>query len=329
MRYSIRCSYMVTSNYNELLSYTYFNLRELFFLEKNLRKIIISAMFLSLAVISATFIAIDIPLFGIKGLELNPSVIFYTFPALLFGPLYGGIVAGMTDALSFFLKPQGSFIPWISVVVFLGGVLKGFIWKGLKKFNDKKVRIVALVIVLVILASGLANRIMLLNDGVYKGYIASERNVVSKDTVDNLIEEGKASYATKAAAKLSIYAKEGAYKSDFSKSINYLTIGFEVASLLGLILLFIDFLISRFDAKKGRERKASYIKVLIAVLIPGLFVTTLNTQVLIWFISIFNTRSFMIMWLLRIIPSFLSHTIQAYYVAILYDVYVKYSKGKK
>ncbi len=320
---------MVTSNYNELLSYTYFRLRELFFLEKkNLRKIIISAMFLSLAVISATFISIDLPLFGIKGLELNPSVIFYTFPALLFGPLYGGIVAGMTDVLSFVLKPQGAFIPWISVVVFLGGVLKGFIWMGLKKVSDRKLRIVSLVVVLVLLASGLANRIMLLNDGIYKGYIASEKNVLDKDAVENLIEEGKASYATKAASKLSVYAKEGAFKADFSKNVNYLTVGFEAASLLGLILLIIDFLIGRSDAKKGRERKASYIKILVAVLIPGLLVTTLNTQVLIWFISIFNTRSFMIMWVLRIIPSFISHTIQAYYVAILYDVYIKYSKGK-
>lgn len=285
-------------------------------------------MFLSLAVISATFISIDIPLFGIKGLELNPSVIFYTFPALLFGPLYGGIVAGMSDVLSFFLKPQGSFIPWISVVVFLGGFLKGLIWKGLKKLNNKKVRIVSLVIVMIILAAGLVNRVMLLKDGVYRGFIASESNVAEKDTVDSLIGEGKASYATKTAAKLTIYAKEGAFKSDFSKSINYLTVGFEVASLLGLILLLIDYIIARIDIKKGRERKTSYIKVLIAVLIPGLFVTTLNTQILIWFISVFNTRSFMIMWVLRIIPSFVSHTIQAYYVAILYDVYIKYSKGK-
>lgn len=59
-------------------------------------------MFLALAVITATFISIDIPLFGVKGVELNPAGIFTTFPAILFGPLYGGLVAGLTDLIAFF-----------------------------------------------------------------------------------------------------------------------------------------------------------------------------------------------------------------------------------
>ena len=297
-------------------------------MNKNFRKVIISAMFLSLSIISSTFISLDIPLFGVKGLELNPSVIFYTFPALLFGPLYGGIVAGLSDVLSHFIKPQGAFIPWISIVIFLGGFLKGLIWKGLKKANDKKVRIITLIVVVVIGLVGFSNRLMLYKDDVYKGFVATENNVVESENVKDIIDTGEASYVTKIADKLTMYAKEGQYKGSLSRNINYLTVGFELAFLLGFLLLLIDYSISRVDAKKGRERQVSYIKVLIAVLIPGLFVTTLNTQILIWFISVFNGRAFMIMWIPRIIPSFVSHTIQAYYVAILYDIYRKYSKGK-
>lgn len=296
---------------------------------KDLEKVVISAMFLSLSVIAASFISLDIPIFGMKGFELNPSSIFYSFPALLFGPFYGAVVAGLTDFLSFLIRPSGgAYIPWISLVIALGGLIKGFMWLFLKKLSDMKVRLIALILVLVIGIFGISNLLLIKNDGLSTKTIASKTTVLEKEEVSRLLDDGKVSYPSKLAFNLTTYAKAESFKEVFARNLNFLSLGFLLAFFLGLILLLIDLTMFFIDRKKNKTRNLSYIKVLIAVLIPSLLVTTLNTQVLILFVSVFSGRSFLLVWIPRIIPSIISHTIQAYFIAILYDLYIRVFEKK-
>lgn len=293
-----------------------------------LLKVLLSSMFLALAVIAATFISLDIPLFGVKGVELNPAGIFTSFPAILFGPFYGGLVAGLTDLISFFLKPQGAYIPLISLVVFIGGFLKGVIWLIIKKADKKHIQIFVLVLMSVILIFGVFNHISLLKDNVTDSFISGKDTVMNKDEIDALISEGELGFASKAAYTLTKYSKAEKYSENLAMNINFITLGFEIAAVLGLVLLALDYVIDKADVRKGRVKRISYIKILITVLVPGLIVTVLNTQVLIMTIAVFSGRSFLIVLIPRIIPSFISHIVQAYYISILYDIYSRLDISK-
>ncbi|HBM81036.1 MAG TPA: ECF transporter S component, partial [Clostridiaceae bacterium] len=46
-------------------------------------------------------------------------------PAILFGPLYGGIASGILDVLGYMLKPDGAYIPWLTVTAIAGGIITG------------------------------------------------------------------------------------------------------------------------------------------------------------------------------------------------------------
>lgn len=50
---------------------------------------------------------------------------------MLFGPVLGGVVAGLGDVIKFFLKPTGPFFPGFTITALLGGVIYGmFFYKN-------------------------------------------------------------------------------------------------------------------------------------------------------------------------------------------------------
>ena len=61
------------------------------------RKLTVSAIFLALAIIVKVFATFMVPLFGANGMKIEFWGIFTTFPAILFGPLYGAVVGGLCD----------------------------------------------------------------------------------------------------------------------------------------------------------------------------------------------------------------------------------------
>ena len=63
----------------------------------SVRRITISAVFLSLSLVLKTTLTFDLPLFGQNGMRIGISGIFSILPALLFGPGYGAAVSGLSD----------------------------------------------------------------------------------------------------------------------------------------------------------------------------------------------------------------------------------------
>ena len=69
----------------------------------SLRRMAVSALFLSIALVLKTFFSFQIPLFGQNGMSVGISGVFSMMPSLLFGPFYGAAVSGLSDLLGYLI----------------------------------------------------------------------------------------------------------------------------------------------------------------------------------------------------------------------------------
>ncbi|MFA6948086.1 MAG: ECF transporter S component [Eubacteriales bacterium] len=153
-----------------------------------IRRISLSAMFLAFAVVSKMLISINIPVFGAGGMKVGLSGVFTFFPAALFGPLYGGIVSCLSDVLGYVFKPDGAYIPWLSLAAFAGGFIKGLIWIIITKTANKKNIIRAVTAVLLVCAGGygITAHAALYADGVNSTFIASQQQLPTRGQTERL-----------------------------------------------------------------------------------------------------------------------------------------------
>ena len=97
---------------------------------------------------------------GGTGMRVGVSMFFSKLPALLFGPLYGGVADGLADVLAYIIKPEGGYMPLLTLTAILGGVIVGFLWRFAKKINDKTFKNVFVVIFSLILVFGVSNWVL-------------------------------------------------------------------------------------------------------------------------------------------------------------------------
>lgn len=169
------------------------------------RKIVQTSLFIGLAIAVRSFSTM-IYFLGAPGMRISFSGIFAKMPALLFGPLYGGIATGITDVIGFLLKPEGPFIPFLTLTAILGGVITGYLWRALKGKDTVRLQKVLWLIFILIGAIGLFNFLTI--------------RFFPVSSVALLIR------------------KAGKYEG-------FLTLGLVAASVAGLILLIIDFAVRK------------------------------------------------------------------------------------
>ena len=119
---------------------------------KSYRKILIrgtlTAMFIALAMVLKLISKASSASLSVSGVQISFGGIFTFFPAILFGPLYGGIASAMVDFLGAMWFPTGAYIPWLTVTAFLGGVIKGLVWRFITGKGGKVVRYALLAVFL-------------------------------------------------------------------------------------------------------------------------------------------------------------------------------------
>lgn len=130
-------------------------------MQKNtsLNKVIKTALLIAITLILRNF-SYMFYFGGGTGMRVGVSMFFSKLPALLFGPLYGGIADGLTDVLAYIIKPEGGYMPLLTITAILGGVMVGFLWKYAKKINDKLFRNIFAGVFSVILVFGITNWIL-------------------------------------------------------------------------------------------------------------------------------------------------------------------------
>lgn len=108
------------------------------FAKSALLKMTLCAVFIGLAVVAKLFLSIKIPLLGADGMRISLAGVFTAFPAFICGPIYGGIASAASDFIGYVIKPDGAYIPWLTLTAFAGGVLKGLIWRLFVLQTQKK-----------------------------------------------------------------------------------------------------------------------------------------------------------------------------------------------
>ena len=156
--------------------------------KKSILKITISALFLAIAIVIKLSTAIYLPILGAAGLKIDFSGVFSAFPAMLFGPWYGGAVFALADILGTIIKPAGAYIPALTVTQFLTGVIRGFLWRIISKHIkcarvSKRFSVIALAILLVIGIFGGACHASLYSDGVVDSFIYKKESLPQKGQI--------------------------------------------------------------------------------------------------------------------------------------------------
>lgn len=274
------------------------------------RRITISAVFLSISLVLKTAFSFYIPVFGQNGLRVGISGVFSIMPSILFGPVYGAVVSGLADLLGYLIKPVGTYIPLMTLVVAAGGFLRGVLWRTLSKRDSKRMRLLMAALSVLLLLTGIGNIVIISSDGIDKDFYSH----VQKENIntDNM------HLVSKLLVTRTIDTKDPA--GNIASHITFLTAGIIGSAALGLLLLSADLLLSsklHYDKHKGKIPQ-----LLIAMVGSGLMVTTLNTIVLRETIfTAWKLLPFTVVWLPRVIEELLSNTVKAYFVAILLGIY--------
>jgi len=110
----------------------------------NLKKIIYLSLFIAMEVIFTRFFSINTPIVRI-GFGFLPIAI----ASMMFGPLYGGIMAGAADVLGMMLFPTGgTFFPGFTMSACLTGVIYGvFLYQKPKTWRRIIMAVLTLTIV--------------------------------------------------------------------------------------------------------------------------------------------------------------------------------------
>jgi ECF transporter S component (folate family) len=173
--------------------------------ENRIKKVVQTSLMIAFAMVVRSF-SYMVYLGGAPGMRISFSGVFTKIAAILFGPLYGGIASGLVDVIGFIIKPEGAYIPWLTVTSIFGGIITGFLWIVLKNVNTKTLQRTFILFFTTIGILGIANYIHV-----------------------SLIPDSKWAQ---------IINSIGKYR-DFT------SIGLMVASLIGLIFLLIDQIVKK------------------------------------------------------------------------------------
>ncbi len=276
------------------------------------RRITISAVFLSISLVLKTIFSFYIPMFGQNGISVGISGIFSMMPSILFGPVYGAVVSGLSDLLGYLLKPAGAYIPLMTLVVAAGGFIRGALWAALRNKDSRKMRIVVAAVSVLLLLVGGCNIALLSADGINSEFY--ER--VPKDEIST---DGM-HLVSKMLIVRTIDTKDPS--GNLATYITFVTAGVIGSAVLGIVLLAADFFLSRKlypDTRKGQMPQ-----LLIALIGSGLIVTTLNTVLLRETVfTAWKVLPFAVVWIPRAIEEILGNTVKAYFVAVLLGLFRK------
>lgn len=273
------------------------------------RRITISAVFLSISLVLKTTFSFYIPVFGQNGMSVGISGIFSIMPSLLFGPVYGAVVSGLSDFLGYLLKPVGTYIPLMTLVVAGGGFIRGALWSVLRNRDNKKMRMIVAIFSVLMLLAGICNIAFLAADGVNSEFY----NHVQKENVntDNM------HLISKMLIERTIGTKDPS--GNLATYISWVTTAMIGCAALGILLLAADLFLSKkliHDTSRGQISQ-----LLIAMIGSGLIVTTFNTVVLRETIfTAWKVLPFAVIWIPRVIEEILGNTVKAYFVVILLGI---------
>ena len=246
-------------------------------------------------------------------MRVGVSGIFSIPPSILFGPLYGALVTGLLDVIGHFLRPVGAYLPQMTIVMASGGFLRGVLWLALRNKSIRGLRIGAGLFAVLMVTFALSTMIMLRVDGITAGFFDSVEEPALVETADMTI-----------MGRFIITRSQTAMNPPqmlADRLIDITTVPLVVGGF-AFALLIIDLLISkRVLRPKDDGTPASIMPLLLAIVISGLYMNTLNTVILRQYVFLsWQLMPFVVVWLPRAIQAALTNTVYAYIVAVIMEV---------
>jgi len=257
----------------------------------HVQKITIAAILLSMAIMLSMMASIVVPIAGTPLMTISFSGIFHNTVAILFGPLFGGIQRALADVIMFVIRPLGPFLWPLTVTAFLRGASIAFLWIKVRGIKPKVYSIGYSITFAALLAFGLFNlSAQLLFPD--SAYVA-----ILTPNPNNIVR----------------------HTSSF---------GFIIAGIVGLVP---QIIIRKVTKKTGNTLFYDrYIKLLVAIVVPGLVFSTANTYILFLTAIGPNTIAlgFTYFWIPRIFNELIISMINVYVLVLLLGVYEKAMKRK-
>ena len=170
-----------------------------------IQRICICGVLIALAIVAKLFLSTTVPFLGPGGMNIGLTGVFSAFPALLFGGVYGGVTSALCDIIGHFVKPDGAYIPWLSMTAFVGGFLKGLLFRLTSARRIGKKVLVSFLIVFVLISSlGVFLHITVTEDGVLNAFFPKIETVPSKSALSGM----EVSSLTNAVCSLAKYNKD-------------------------------------------------------------------------------------------------------------------------
>jgi len=278
----------------------------------HLRRLVISSMFLAVALAMRQFFSFYIPLFGESGMRIGLSMVFSIPPAILFGPFYGALVSGLNDVLNHFLRPAGAYLPLMTLIHVATGFLRGWLWLVLRGKSTKGLRFAVGLFAALMIVFSVSTIIMLRIDGITPSFFDGMENPAAVDTSDMTIMGRFLITRSQTATN-----PPNMLASRFI-DITAVPLGF---GAFALVLLLLDFLLTRYLLKeKDGIKPVSLMPLLMTLLISGVFMTTLNTILLMYTVfPSWQLLPFVVVWLPRVTQVVLTYTVLTYFLAFLLE----------
>ncbi|WP_207706383.1 folate family ECF transporter S component [Clostridium amazonitimonense] len=87
------------------------------------RRIVTMALFIAITFVLSRFLSIQF----LPTIKISFAFLPIALSAMLFGPVYGGLVGAIEDLIGAFLVPKGPFFPGFTLSAFLVGIIYGLI----------------------------------------------------------------------------------------------------------------------------------------------------------------------------------------------------------
>lgn len=126
----------------------------------SIRIMVQTSLLIALAVVVRNF-SYMVYFGGAPGMRIGFSGVFAKLIAMLFGPIIGGVASGIVDIIGFMIKPEGAYIPMLTITAILGGVISGVLWKIIKDLDTAKLQNAFIVSISIIGLLGVFNHIQM------------------------------------------------------------------------------------------------------------------------------------------------------------------------
>lgn len=251
--------------------------------------ITLSGIMIALSVIIKLFTPY-FPIAGAMVLRLDFYGAFEKLPAVLFGPMIGGIVGALVDFLGYVFanKTATGYLFLLTITAFLNCFLFAALWMQLRAIKNTTLKTIYGVISIMTLVSGIL---------AFIGINGTEDEMLY-NLMNQLGEKG-----------------------------SYLAIGLIIAGGIALIILIIDLFIEK--SKERTYLTEYFFKLFVALILPGILVTILNTFILRLYIPFLRESALMIFMFPRVGAQIIETLFDTYLLGSIISIAHPYLKKKK